>query len=109
MFDLALPMVLRIASALVALLGAGLFVVNGVLLPPPFVIAALLLALSFAAASWARPVGMIAMALSVLVPVAVVAGYLRGQLPVVVPVFDCLLFGWVFVNALNSRTAAPAA
>lgn len=100
MFQLELPRVLFIASLVVVALGGVLFLTQGQLLPPPFVVSAVLLVLSFVSRRFERPAGMLAMALSLAVPIAVVVEHLRGFLPWFVPIVDVALFSWVFLNAL---------
>ena len=55
-------------------------------------------------------IALLVLGLSVLVPVGALVGYLRGDLVMAVPIFDGLLFGWVFWNSLRAaRSSAPMA
>jgi hypothetical protein len=40
--------------------------------------------------------------LAVLIPIGALFGYLLGELVVAVPIFDALVFAWVFWNALHT-------
>lgn len=109
---MSLPSVLRIVGGLIVLMVIGEYVVLQQLMLPPLVVVAVLLGLSFAYGRWPTPVAWIAVVLSVLTPVAALNGYLQGKLPLVVPIFDAVIFAWVLwtaVAALRSRPNAQAA
>ncbi|MBW2416054.1 MAG: hypothetical protein JRG76_16265 [Deltaproteobacteria bacterium] len=87
--------------------GATEYIVLGEFLAPPFIVAATLVVLSLAAGRQSRAVSWIALVLSLLIPVGAVAGHIRGDLVLAVPIFDALVFGWLFWNALPGiRTSA---
>jgi len=110
LMSFALPTVLRIAAGLIVCVGTLEYFALGEFLPAPFIVALLLFALSFAAPRWRRPVALLVLGLSVLVPIGALVGHLRGDLVMAVPIFDGLLFGWVFWNALHTaRSSAPMA
>ena len=95
-----LTTVLRIAAVLVTFAGTAEYVLLGEFLAPPFVVAVMLVVVSFAYTPWPRPTAIVALGFSALIPVGAVVGHLRGDLPLAVPIFDTIVFGWVFWNAL---------
>jgi short-subunit dehydrogenase len=99
----ALPVALRVGTIALAIAGTVEAFALGEVLPGPFVVGALLLALSFTPRERARAGARTTLGLSILIPIAAVGGYLAGAVPVGVPIFDAVLFAWLF------RCAWPAA
>ena len=102
--------VLLIASIAVASVAALEYLFLDELLVPAFVGSALLLLLSWAARTWTRPVAGVSIFLSFALPLGALIGFLRGELVLAIPIFDFLLFSWVFANAvhtLRSEGAVP--
>ena len=77
------------------------FVVLGQFLPAPFVVAAALFALSFVHGQWKRASIRLLLMCSILIPLGALKLYLEGKVVVAVPVFDGLVFGWLFLRARN--------
>ena len=102
MLSVALPSVLRIAALVLAVAGTFGYFVFGQPLAPPSVVALVLFALSLAARRRQRAVALLSMGLSILLPIESLLAYLRGDLVVAVPIFDLILFAWVFGNALHA-------
>ena len=100
--------VLLIAAIAVAFAAALEYVFLDELLVPSFVGSALLLLLSWAARTWTRPVAGVSIFLSFAVPLGALIGFLRGELVLAVPIFDFLLFSWVFANAVHTLRAEGA-
>jgi hypothetical protein len=107
-FQLPLRTVLAVAASLIACDGTLEYFVLGQFLPAPFIVAALLAALCMATRRWARGVALVCLGLSVLIPVGALLGYLRGELNVAVPIFDTVIFAWVFANALRTTRHGAA-
>jgi hypothetical protein len=106
MLRVPLHIVLNVAALLVACAGTLEYFVLGQFLPPPFVVAVVLLGLALASRRWIRTVAIASLGLAVLIPIGALFGYLLGELVVAVPIFDALVFAWVFWNALHTlRTA----
>jgi hypothetical protein len=107
-FQLPLRTVLAVSASLIACAGTLEYFVLGQFLPAPFIVAALLAALCMATRRWARGVALVCLGLSVLIPVGALLGYLRGELNVAVPIFDTVIFAWVFANALRTTRHGAA-
>ncbi len=107
-----LPTVLRIVAGLICLMVIGEYFVLGELLLPPFVVASVLILLSFVYAKWRKATLWIAIVLSILIPIGALNGYLKGNLVIVVPIFDSIIFAWVLWTAIRelrrSKQAAAA-
>ena len=101
--------VLLIAAIAVASVAALEYVFLDELLVPAFVGSALLLLLSRAARTWTRPVAGVSIFLSFALPLGALIGFLRGELVLAIPIFDFLLFSWVFANAVQTLRSAGAA
>jgi short-subunit dehydrogenase len=104
-----LPVALRIAAFALAIAGTVQFFVLGKLVPGPFFVGALLFGLSFTVQRWRRPVAGFTLALSVLIPIGAIAGYLAGAVGVTVPIFDALVFAWLFRCAWPATRSARIA
>ena len=94
--------VLRAVAALIVVVVAIEYFVLDVLMVPPLVVVVILIGLSFLASKLPRTVAVVSIVLSVLVPVGAVMGYLSGQLVVLIPIFDVLVFGWLMWTAVTS-------
>lgn len=101
--------VLRIAAALVLCGGISQFLLMDVFEPAPFAVACVLVTLSFTLASRERPSVLIALGMSLLIPVGAAASALHGEIPFYVAVFDILVFGWVFYSTRRAFNAYGAA
>ena len=99
---MTLPNVLRIVAALIAAVALGEFFVLGVFLVPPFVVAAVLFLLSFAHNAWPVATACAAIVLCVVVPVGAIMGYLEGDLVLLIPIFDVVVFAWLLWTAIRS-------
>ncbi|MEM7281428.1 MAG: hypothetical protein AAF438_07350 [Pseudomonadota bacterium] len=99
---MSLPLVLRIVGTLIVIMVVGEYFVLKELLIPPLVIVAVLFALSFAYSKWPKTVTGITIVMCILVPIAAINGYLRGQLVLLVPIFDVVIFSWLLWTAVQS-------
>ncbi len=91
-----LPIALRIAALAVATVGTLEYLVLDVFIEAPFVVGALLLGLSAGVRRAPRPIAGITLLLSVFIPVGAVGLYLSGEVVLGIPIFDALLFSWLF-------------
>ena len=105
---MTLPNVLRIVALLVVVMVVGEYVVLGELLIAPFVLAAVLFALSFAGKAWPAATAYVAILLCVAAPAAAIVGYLRGDLVLLIPIFDVIVFGWLLWTAVRTLRNKPA-
>ncbi|MEO1036019.1 MAG: hypothetical protein AAFX44_10705 [Pseudomonadota bacterium] len=105
---MTLPAVLRIVAALIAVMVLGEYVVLGALMIPPLIVIALLVAISFAAKLWPFASAFAAMTISVLAPIAAINGYLQGAIPLIVPIFDLVIFSWLLWTALRTVRSVKA-
>jgi len=99
---------LRVASALIFLAGCVGALVRGTVLAGPFVVAAVLLALSFLAIRRPREIAFVSIGISLVIPIGVTLGWLRGDLEGATVVLDGLVFGWLLITAVRSLRAASA-
>ena len=99
---MTLSNVLRLVGALIVIVVLGEYLVLDELLVPPLVIAALLVGLSFACNAWPATTAWAAIALCVIAPAGAIAGYLRGELALFIPVFDILVFGWLLWTSVRT-------
>jgi len=106
---LALPLSLRVVAGAVIIGGTLEYLVLDVFLAAPFVVGVLVFLLSLAAPRWPRPVARVVLGLSVLIPIAALVGAIRGDIDIAVPIFDTLLFGWLFFCAWPVARGADGA
>lgn len=99
---MTLPNVLRSVGALIAAVALGEYFVLGVLLVPPFVVAAVLFLLSFGHNVWPVATACAAIVLCVVVPVGAIMGYLEGELALLIPIFDVVVFAWLLWTAIRT-------
>ena len=99
---MTLSIVLRAVGALIVIVVLGEYVVLDELLVPPLVLAALLIGLSFACNAWPATTAWLAIALCVIAPIGAIAGYLRGELALLIPVFDILVFSWLLWTSVRT-------
>ena len=99
---MTLPNVLRIVGALIVAVALGEYFVLGVLLVPPFVVAAVLFLLSFGHNVWPVATACAAIVLCVVVPVGAIMGYLEGDLALLIPIFDVIVFAWLLWTAIRT-------
>lgn len=105
----SIQQVLRIVTVLILFVVVIEYFLLDILMVPPLVVAAILIGLSFIAVRLPRTVAVISIFISILVPVGAVMGYLSGQLVVLVPIFDFLIFSWLLWAAiLTLRQPKPA-
>lgn len=97
-----LSLVMRIIAALMVLVVTLEYFLLGELLVPPLVIVAILLVLSVIAGKFPKTVAVICLPLCFLVPAGAVMGYLAGQLVVLIPIFDVLVFAWLLWAAIRT-------
>ena len=103
---MTLPYVLRVVAILVAGVALGEYLALGAFLPPPFIVAAILLALSFVYRVLPAATAWLTIILCVVVPVGAIMGYLQGDLPLLIPIFDAIVFAWLLWTAIRTlRTA----
>jgi len=100
---------LRIVAGLLLLVATLGVLVYDTFAAAPYVLAAVLGLLSFAADRWQRPTALVSLLIAVLVPIGAILGYLGGSVPILVPIFDVALFGWLGWRALAIVRATPAA
>jgi len=93
--------VLRTVAVLILVVVALEYLLLDVLMVPPLIVAGLLVGLSFVAIRLPRTVAIVSILLSILVPLGAVMGYLSGQLVVLIPIFDVLVFGWLLWVAVS--------
>ena len=104
---------LRTVGTLILLFVAFQYFFFDVLSLPPIGIAILLYALSYAAKRWRRIVAAISLVVSVVTPVGAIFGYwygfFEGDIAWGVPIFDGIIFAWLFYKSLQAlRTAQEA-
>jgi hypothetical protein len=85
-----------VVAGAVILGGTLEYLVLDVFLAAPFAVGSLVFLLSLAAPRWPRPVARAVLGLSVLIPIVALVGAIRGDVEIAVPIFDTLLFGWLF-------------
>lgn len=105
----SITFVLRTVSVLMLLVVALEYLLLDVLMVPPLIVAGLLVVLSTIAAKLPRTVAVISILLSILVPMGAVMGYLSGQLVLLIPIFDLLVFGWLLWVAVVTLRRSKAA
>ena len=107
----SMEFVLRTVALLILIVVALEYLLLDVLMVPPLIVAIILVGLSSIASRLPRTVAIVSILLSVLVPLGAVMGYLSGQLVVLIPIFDVVVFGWLlWVAVAVLRTPAePAA
>lgn len=98
---------LRIVAGLLLLVATLGVIVYDFFSAPPYILAAVLGLLSFAADRWQRPTAYVALALAVLVPIAAILVYRGGSLPILVPIFNVAVFAWLGWRALPVVRAKP--
>ena len=84
----------------------GEYLLLDVFLVPPFVVAAILILLSFACSVWPVPTAYAAIVLCVVVPVGAIVGYLQGTLVLLIPIFDVIVFAWLLWTAIRTLRSA---
>ena len=99
---LTLSAVLRLVGALIIIVVLGEYLVLDELLLPPLVVAALVFGLSFAASAWPVATAWVAIVICVLVPAGAIAAYLRGELALLIPVFDVVVFAWLLWTSVRT-------
>lgn len=98
---MSLSSALRLVAAVAPIVGTLEWAILGWPLLPPFLFALLLLSASYAAKRWERPVAWTLLPLCWIPPLGAVRAYLAGEHDLwVIPVFDTLLLGWLFLQAL---------
>jgi hypothetical protein len=96
---MTLQTALRIVAVFVATAGTIECLVLDEFIAAPFFVAIILGAVSFAPHEWERGIARALLVVSVAIPIGAVAAYARGLLPIGVPIFDTLVFGWLFTRA----------
>lgn len=86
---------LRIVGVLILLMVAFEYLVLEIFLPPPVVIAVVLVTLSFGFGHFPKPITILSLLLCVAVPLSAAFGVMSGQIPAFVLVFDLIVFGWL--------------
>ena len=99
---MTLPNVLRVVGALIVAVALGEYFLLGEFLVPPFVVAAVLFLLSFAYNAWPVATACAAIVLCVVVPVGAIMGYLEGDLALLIPIFDVIVFAWLLWTAIRT-------
>ena len=102
LLKLSLHNVLLTAAALVIAAGIVEFFLLGQFIPAPYVVAAILIVLSFLARRWPRPVALVCIVVSIYIPIGAFRAYRRGDLVWLVPIYDAFVFGWVLWNAVRA-------
>ena len=97
---ISIEFVLRTVAVLMLIVVALEYLLLEVLMVPPLVVAGLLVVLSFVSPRFPRAAAIVSIVLSFLVPMGAVMGYLSGQLVVLIPIFDVLVFGWLLWVAI---------
>ncbi len=104
---------LRTVGTLILLFVGFQYYVFDVLAVPPIGVALLLYALSYAAKRWRRIVAAISLVVSVVTPLAAIYGYwsgfLVGDIAWGVPIFDGVIFAWLFWKSLQALRTAQGA
>lgn len=103
----SLPAVLRIVAGLLLLVATVQVLVNDQFLAPPYILGAVLGLLSLVPEKWLRPTAFVCLVLAVLVPLGAIIGFVNGAVPVLVVIFDVLVFGWLGWTALSVVRGAP--
>ncbi|GEM_PF-6175936 len=103
-----LPNALRIAAGLLVAMATFEWLVLDTFMPPPYVMAVVLFALSFGAASFPKPVAVLTLVVCVMTPLGAINGYLNGLVALLIPTFDVVLFGWLATIAIPTLRGARA-
>jgi hypothetical protein len=100
---MSLSLSLRIAAVVIIMVATAEYIFLHEPLPPPFVVASILLVLASVNSHWPIFASCILLVISVLVPIAALTGYLQGFLIIAVPILDGILFIWLLLGALSHR------
>jgi hypothetical protein len=100
---MSLPLRLRIAAVVIFMAATAEYIFLGELLPPPFFMVCILLILASVNSHWPIFTSRIVLVISVLAPIAALAGYLQGYLIIAIPILDAILFTWLYLGALSQH------
>lgn len=93
--------VLKAVGVLILVMVAVEYLVFDLFLPPPVIIATVLIILSFAFKRFPRAIAIVSLALSVLIPIFAALGVMSGQMPSFILIFDVVVFGWLGWTAIR--------